>query len=211
MANPRRILITAGPTWEPIDSVRFIGNRSSGQMGVSLAEAAVEAGHDVTLLLGKGASAGASSGNRLNVERFESTADLSAAIDQYFPSHDLLVMAAAVADYRPAKVHDGKLSRANRLELSLEPTPDLVAGVAATKRADQRVVAFALEPADQLTERARAKMTRKGVDAIVANPLETMDATSVDGHLLFADGRLESPGAMSKPAFAKWLIAAICP
>lgn len=213
-----RVLITAGPTREPIDDVRFISNRSSGQMGLALARAAADAGHDVTLLLGPVLVPAALSGEgAMRVERFSTTAELQALLDTHFPACDLLVMAAAVADYRLATPRTGKAPRSEGMRLELEPTPDLVAGVAAFKRPDQRVIAFALEEAAVLEERAAEKMRRKGVDAIVANPLATMDAGRVAAVLLTPDGDRHEPPAtagsgtdgpgQSKAAFARWLVA----
>ncbi len=215
-----RVLITAGPTREPIDDVRFISNRSSGQMGLALARAAAEAGHAVTLLLGP-VMLPAALGDDVQIIRFSSTADLQALLTQHFPACDTLVMAAAVADYRLASPRTGKAPRSEGMRLELEPTPDLVAGLAATKRADQRVIAFALEEAAVLEERAAEKMQRKGVDAIVANPLATMDAGRVAAVLLTADGQRHEPPAtagsgsdgpgQTKDAFARWLVAWLAP
>jgi phosphopantothenoylcysteine decarboxylase/phosphopantothenate--cysteine ligase len=200
-----RILITAGPTREPIDSVRFIGNRSSGRMGLALAQAAVEAGHEVTLLLGPGPETSeAPAGCR--TYRFESSAELKQLLGAHWPDHDWLLMAAAVADYRPAVVAEGKLPREGSLTLHLEATPDLVALMASMKRPGQRVVAFALEEPGQLEARAAAKLRRKGVDAIVANPLETMDSPAITPLWLTAAGGREAPGRMTKGDFARWLL-----
>ncbi len=218
-----RLLITAGPTREPIDDVRFISNRSSGRMGTALAHAAADAGHDTTLLLGP-APVHSSLAQRVRLIRFETCADLEALLDAHFPACDVLVMAAAVADYRPTQRAPGKLARGDAADLTLrlEPTPDLVAHVAAGKRADQRVVAFALEDPAQLEARAAAKMRRKGVDAIVANPLGTMEADDIAPLLLTADGRRlappagpgpagtnapQTPQSLSKPGFAQWLVS----
>ncbi|MCC7407007.1 MAG: phosphopantothenoylcysteine decarboxylase [Phycisphaeraceae bacterium] len=206
-----RILITAGPTREPIDDVRFLSNRSSGRMGMALARAAVEAGHEVTLLLGMGASVEVKGdATRCRVIRFESTADLESLLAEHFRGHDVLIMAAAVADYRPRPT-TGKIerSRGEPLDLRLEPTPDLVTAVAAGKRADQRVIAFALEEPDRLEARAAEKLRRKQVDAIVANPLRTMDAGTVEAVLLTADGRRLAPGPLAKDDFARWLVEQI--
>ncbi len=204
-APPRHILITAGPTREPIDEVRFISNRSSGQMGIALAEAAADAGHEVTLLLGP-VLAMASLAERIQVHRFTTTAELQSLMAELFPAADLLIMAAAVADYRVARAAAGKTPRQKSLKIQLEATPDLVAHAAATKRADQRVIAFALEEAELLEARAVDEMNRKGVDGIVANPLATMDDGRIAGVYLTADGQRAEPGPLSKPDFARWLI-----
>ncbi|MEX0654894.1 MAG: phosphopantothenoylcysteine decarboxylase [Phycisphaeraceae bacterium] len=204
-----RILITAGPTREPIDAVRFISNRSSGRLGLALAEAALAAGDEVTLLLGP-VDAPPAVTEAARTYRFNSSAELKQLLEAHFRDCQLLIMAAAVADYRPICVHEGKLPREGegkaKLTLELQPTPDLVALTASGKRANQRVVAFALEQQDQLESRAAAKMKRKGVDAIVANPLGTMESASITPLWLTADGERAAPGRMTKSAFAGWLL-----
>jgi phosphopantothenoylcysteine decarboxylase/phosphopantothenate--cysteine ligase len=205
------MLITAGPTHEPIDAVRYLANRSSGRMGIALAAAARQAGWDATLLLGPVSVAPPED---VQVIRFSSTADLEALLDAHFPQCDVLVMAAAVADYRPRGVSQGKLARIpQNLLLELEPTPDLVAKCAARRRPHQRVVGFALEDASILDERATEKLRRKKLDALVANPLATMGASDVTATVYLPDGRRSSPAktdagktGMDKHAFARWLI-----
>jgi len=203
------ILITAGPTYEPIDWVRFIGNRSSGRLGVELARAAHAVGHDVILALGPNTVPPPTFADRMRVERFRSCADLEALLATHWPGQaDVLIMAAAVADYRPKRpVTEGKLRRdVEGLTIEMEATPDLVAACASRKKPDQRVVGFALEPSADLLTSAAAKIRRKNLDAIVANPLETMDSDEIVGTLIHADGRTESPGNLSKSMFAAWLI-----
>lgn len=183
-----RVLITAGPTHEPVDAVRYLANRSSGAMGVALAEAAVRRGADVTLLLGPCAAA-APAGCR--AVSFESTADLERLLDEHFQGCDVLIMAAAVADYRPVRTNPGKLPRRpERLVVELEPTPDLLARCAAARRPGQFIVGFALEPEEVLEHNAREKLVRKGVDAIVANPLETMGASTIRARVVTAGGEV---------------------
>lgn len=209
MPESARILITAGPTYEPIDSVRFIGNRSSGRLGVELARAAHAMGHDVILALGPNTAPAPNFADRLRVERFRSCADLEALLQDIWPSQaDVLIMAAAVADYRPSRpATEGKLRReVEGMTIEMESTPDLVAGCVQRRRAGQRIVGFALEPAAELMASAAGKIKRKGLDAIVANPLETMDSHEIEGTLVHADGRTETPGRLSKPMFAAWLI-----
>jgi len=214
-AATRRLLITAGPTQEPIDDVRFIGNRSSGRLGAALADAAAESGWDVTLLLGPGAVE--PSHTALSLVRFQTTADLQAALAEHAPRCDALVMAAAVADYTPVQGQhpgedaSGKIKRtAGEITLRLKSTPDLIAEQAKTKRDDQLYVAFALEPRDRLLDSARSKLERKNVDAIVANPLETMDADSIEAILLTPDGvHDQTAGAIPKTDFAPWLLGKI--
>jgi phosphopantothenoylcysteine decarboxylase / phosphopantothenate---cysteine ligase len=215
------LLITAGPSQEPIDAVRFIGNRSSGRMGIAIAAAAAEAGHRVTLLLGPVAVTPPSTVETLP---FRTAADLQALLREHAPKADLLIMAAAVADYRPKpsdveSLRTRKIERASELTLHLEAVPDLLAEVAQTARADQRIVGFALEEPTQLEERARTKLLRKRIDAIVANPLATMDAAGVAGVLLVSPGDRGAaaepetrrppnwPQPIAKDAFARWLVA----
>jgi len=208
----RRLLITAGPTHEPIDAVRYIANRSSGRLGIALAEAAAAVGWEVTLLLGPTPRTVQSTD--LRVRRFQTTADLEALLRDELPRCEVLVMAAAVADYRPKPAEAGapigqtKLRREKRnLMLELEPTPDLLAGCAARRGPGQLLVGFALEPRDRLLESAGSKLARKGLDLIVANPLETMDGTTIEATVIARDGRQWStPGAIDKAAFAAWLL-----
>ncbi len=211
-ARARRLLITAGPTHEPIDAVRYIANRSSGRLGLALAAAARDAGWDVTLLLGPVAAEPPAG---VTTHRFESTADLAARLDACFPDCDVLIMAVAVADYRPRSATVPKLPRSGRpLRLELEPTPDLVAACVARKRPGQRIIGFALEDAAALESRAAEKLRRKGLDAIVANPLETMGAGDIGAVLLTAGGERLTPGGggpLDKAAFARWLIAWLGP
>lgn len=209
-----RLLITAGPTHEPIDAVRYIGNRSSGRLGVALAAAAVRRGWPTTLLLGPHTVD--PSDSRAAVRRFRSTADLEALLIEQLPHHDILVMAAAVADYRP-KVCDenAKIRRSGgQMVLELESTPDLLAGCSERREPEQMLVGFALEPRDQLMESAGRKLERKGIDLIVANPLETMDAGGIEATLV---GRAGTPhagqwstgGVIDKTAFADFLLDAL--
>lgn len=203
----RRLLVTAGPTHEPIDAVRYIANRSSGRLGVCLAEAGRDAGCDVTLLLGP-APVPPPAGVR--TLRFGSTADLAALLDEHFPRCDVLIMAAAVADYRPRPADVAKLPRTGeRLVIELEPTPDLVAACAARKRPGQRLVGFALEAPAVLEVRARHKLRAKGLDAVVANPLDTMGAADIRATVFTASGEVVTPRqgvALDKAEFARWLI-----
>jgi len=204
------VLVAAGPTHEPIDDVRYIGNRSSGRMGTSICRAFLDAGCQVTLARGPGVA----SVDGCTDRRFGTAAELLELLKKEWPAHQLLVMAAAVADYRPARRVDGKLRREDGpLTLALEPTEDILSGLAGARHDRQYVVGFALERPEELAGSAAAKLARKRADAIVANPLETMDSADVDGRILFADGRTMSPtgGRMAKPAFAAWLAAVILP
>jgi phosphopantothenoylcysteine decarboxylase / phosphopantothenate---cysteine ligase len=169
-----RVLVTAGGTREPIDSVRFIGNRSSGRMGLALAEHGARRGAQVTLV-----AANVSLDEPAGVRRIDvATADeLAAAVREEFPGCHVLLMAAAVADFRPARSEPGKISREVRggLELRLEQTEDIVAELASLRSADQTLVGFAAEHGPDAIERARAKLERKGLDAIVFNDVSRTD------------------------------------
>src|SRR4051812_37234174 len=135
------ILITAGPTYEPIDPVRFIGNRSSGTMGAALANAATAAGHGVTLVLGPVTVAMPADVRRVDVL---SSREMYDAVLREFPSHDLLIMAAAVADFRPKGSRTQKIERGGTLTIELEATEDIAAAAGKIKQPSQRTVGFSL-------------------------------------------------------------------
>ncbi|HEU5106901.1 MAG TPA: bifunctional phosphopantothenoylcysteine decarboxylase/phosphopantothenate--cysteine ligase CoaBC [Solirubrobacterales bacterium] len=161
-----RVLVTAGGTREPIDPVRFIGNRSSGRMGIALAAAAAKRGAEVTLIAANVALPSPAGVRRVEVE---TAAELAAAAEREFADAHVLLMAAAPADFRAAEPAEGKLKRAGSLELSLEPTADILAALAAERRPGQTVVGFAAEHGGEAVERARGKLRRKGADLIVLN------------------------------------------
>ena len=165
-----KVLITAGGTREPIDAVRYVGNRSSGRMGLALAERAAERGAEVTLIAANVALQAPSGVRRVDVT---TAAELADAVRREFPDSHLLLMAAAVADFRPARAESGKISREDGggLELHLEPTDDVLAAATAQRREDQVVVAFAAEHGGEAVARARDKLRRKGADAIVVNDI----------------------------------------
>jgi phosphopantothenoylcysteine decarboxylase / phosphopantothenate---cysteine ligase len=162
------VLVTAGGTREPIDSVRFIGNRSSGRMGVAVAEAAARRGADVTLVA---ANVSLPIAPAITVVPVETAAELAAATRDAFGSAQVVVMAAAVADFRPARAEEGKLARegSGGLDLRLEETEDVIATLATERRPDQTIVGFAAEHGPDAIARAREKLERKGLDAIVFN------------------------------------------
>ena len=197
-----RVLITAGPTHEPIDPVRYIGNRSSGMMGAALARASLNAGHEVTLILGPGVVA---MPQVSAVHPIQTTAEMREAVLAAWPSHDLLIMAAAVADFTPRRVSALKLERARELTIDCVPTADILREVNDRKRKDQRVIGFSLEE-DGNVARAREKMLRKGVDLMVYNRSSTIGSSEIEPVLLFPDGVENRTGAMSKEAFARKLI-----
>jgi phosphopantothenoylcysteine decarboxylase/phosphopantothenate--cysteine ligase len=160
----RRILVTAGPTNEPIDSVRFIGNRSSGKMGFAIAEEAAGRGADVDLIAGP---TSVPAPTHVNLLRVETSAQMLDAVLERARQSDVIIMAAAVADFRPTQTAEGKLRRSDGLTLELGPTEDIAAAaVAANPRALH--IGFALE-SDNLVEAARAKLHRKHQTLVVGN------------------------------------------
>ena len=160
------ILITAGPTREKIDPVRFISNRSTGKMGYAIARQAAALGHKVTLISGPVALTPPEGVNFVPVE---SAADMAQAVHLHAPSADMLIMSAAVADYRPAHPVDSKMKKQpGSLFLELERTEDILASVGKNKRADQLLVGFAAET-EELEAHALDKLKRKNLDWIVAN------------------------------------------
>jgi phosphopantothenoylcysteine decarboxylase/phosphopantothenate--cysteine ligase len=169
-----RVLVTAGGTREPVDAVRYIGNRSSGRMGLALASAAAGRGADVTLIAANVALPEPAGVRRIDVE---TTGELAAALRSEFESSQVLLMAAAVSDFRPARAAGGKLARegSGALDLRMERTQDVLAAVAGGRRADQIVVGFAAEHGAGAIGRARAKLERKGLDAIVFNDISRTD------------------------------------
>jgi len=165
----RRVLVTAGPTREMLDPIRVITNRSSGRMGFALAQAAYRRGADVTLVVGPtlltppyGPA----------VERVETTADLQAAVGRHLPTTDVLLMAAAPADFRPVTAATGKRVREEgALALSLEPTPDVLVSTRERRKPGAVVVGFAYETEDGVAK-ARVKLSRKALDLVVLNMVE---------------------------------------
>jgi phosphopantothenoylcysteine decarboxylase / phosphopantothenate---cysteine ligase len=166
-----RVLVTAGGTREPIDSVRYLGNRSSGRMGIALAAAAARRGADVTLVAANVALPEPAGVRRIDVESGE---QLAAACSAEFSNADVLLMAAAPADFRAAEPTEGKLTRDACLDLHLEPTEDILAGLAAERSGDQTIVAFAAEAGNDV-DRAREKLQRKSADLIVLNDISNPD------------------------------------
>ena len=205
----RRIVVTAGGTAEPIDPVRFIGNRSTGKMGVAIAEAALARGAQVTLIVGSIAVTPPHD-DRLDVVRAETTAEMAKAVRAAVAGADALVMAAAVADFRPRTSATTKLTRDAGLTLELEPTEDILAGVGAAVASrpagDPRpvLVGFAAETGS--LDRAAEKLRRKGVDLLVANDVaEPGSGFGTDTNrvsILAADGSRSDLPLLSKRAVA---------
>ncbi len=189
------VLVTAGGTREPIDPVRFIGNRSSGKQGFAIAEEAAARGARVTVVatVHRPVSAG------IEVVHVETAAEMLDAVTAIAPGCDVVVMAAAVADFRPAEAADRKIKKAGGLpQVALEPTVDILAALGASKPAGQTLVGFAAET-DALRQNAQAKLRAKGADLIVANDVSTPGAgfehDTNEVVILSATGATEVPKA----------------
>ena len=203
----RRVLITAGPTRERIDPVRFVSNRSSGKMGFAVAQAAREAGATVVLVAGPVSLPTPVGVARVDVE---SAADMLAAVLRELPGTDIFISTAAVADYRPARAAEQKIKKtAESLELAMERTADVLATVAA--RADRPyAVGFAAET-ESVEQNARTKLMKKNLDMIAANEVGHDKAFDCDDNQLIVlsrNGRHELPRA-GKLTLARGLIALI--
>jgi phosphopantothenoylcysteine decarboxylase/phosphopantothenate--cysteine ligase len=203
----KRVLLTAGPTRERIDPVRFISNRSSGKMGFAVAAAAREAGADVTIVCGPVNLATPPGVNRVDVE---SAADMLNAVMKNIDGVDIFVATAAVADYRPANPVESKIKKTSEsMDLKMERTVDILATVAA-RTPRPFVVGFAAET-DSVEQYARQKLLKKNLDMIAANEVGHDKVFEKDDNallVLWRDGRLELPHA-PKVALARDLVALI--
>lgn len=205
-AGPRpwdglRVVVSAGGTREPVDSVRFLGNRSSGRMGIALAAAASRRGAEVTLIAANVALPEPAGVRRLDVE---TTEQLAEAVRTELPNCHVLLMAAAPADFRPTASAAGKLTRDASLDLHLEPTEDILASLAPSQRDDQTIVAFAAEAGNDVA-RAREKLGRKNADLIVLNDISNPEIgfESQENAVTLIDSANETP----VPRASKDLIA----
>jgi phosphopantothenoylcysteine decarboxylase / phosphopantothenate---cysteine ligase len=169
-----RVLVTAGGTREPIDGVRFLGNSSSGRMGVALAQAARERGADVLLIA---ANVALPIPDGVRCERVRTAAELERACEREFDACDVLLMAAAVADFRPTALHEGKIDKGEHehLALQLERTTDVLGALARRRGNGQTLVGFAAEHGEGALERGRQKLRQKNLDAIVVNDVSRAD------------------------------------
>jgi phosphopantothenoylcysteine decarboxylase/phosphopantothenate--cysteine ligase len=194
-----RVLVTAGGTREPIDAVRYVGNRSSGRMGFALAEEALRRGAEVTVVA---ANVGLPRADGIAYVDVESAAELEKATTDAFANTDVLLMAAAVADFRPANPEASKISKTGRdgLTVELEPTTDVLATLAAKRRPGQTVVGFAAEHGEGAAARAHDKLLRKGLDAIVLNDVSQpgigFDSRENEVSIVTPDGVKEVPKAL---------------
>ena len=207
----KKVLITAGPTYEKIDPVRFIGNYSSGKMGFALAETCAEQGAEVTLVSGPVML----QTNHPNIHRIdvESANEMYEAATKHFPKADITILCAAVADFTPKSTADKKIKRkGDDLTIMLQPTQDIAAALGATKKKKQVLVGFALETDNELNN-AKDKMKRKNFDFIVLNSLQdkgagfrvdTNKVTIIDKH-----NGITAYDTKSKKEVAKDIIEAI--
>jgi phosphopantothenoylcysteine decarboxylase/phosphopantothenate--cysteine ligase len=193
-----RVLVTAGGTREPIDAVRYVGNRSSGRMGFALAEEAAGLGADVTVIA---ANVRLARHPRISYVDVETAAELEDAARDAFAGCDLLLMAAAVADFRPLDPAAGKLKKTGRdgLSIQLEPTTDVLGALAPLRRPGQVVIGFAAEHGEGALAYGREKLARKRLDAIVVNDVggEGIGFDAVDNEvtIVTADGERHVPRA----------------
>ena len=203
----RRVLVTAGPTREALDPVRFLSNRSSGKMGIAIAEAAWRRSADVHLIAGP---LGVPLPEMLSSERVETTDEMQRAVARGLARADVLVMAAAPADFRPADVAEGKLKKANApAGIPLDPTPDILRSTIGARRPGTIVVGFALET-DDVLKNGTDKLAAKALDLIVVNDAREAGAGfDVDTNrvtLLTPDGRTQALPLLSKREVADALL-----
>ncbi len=202
-----KVLVTAAGTYEPIDPVRYIGNRSSGKMGYAIAEAAKKRGAEVILVSGPSALTPPDGVEYIGVE---SAAEMRDAVMEHFSEADMVIKAAAVADYRVRNVSDQKIKKNDEeLTLVLEKNPDILKELGEKKRAGQILVGFAAET-QNLLEYAKAKLEKKNLDMIVANDVSRKDAGfNTDTNvvkLLYRNGAIEELPIMTKHKLADELL-----
>jgi phosphopantothenoylcysteine decarboxylase/phosphopantothenate--cysteine ligase len=191
-----RVLVTAGGTREPIDSVRYVGNRSSGRLGLALAAEAARRGASVTLVA---ANVSLPAPPGVELVEVRTAAELLSASKRTFADSHVLLMAAAVADFRPAEALDEKISKTGRdgLALELEPTEDVLATLAGARSEGQTLVGFAAEHGDGAVERGRGKLERKSLDAVVVNDISRseigFDAPDNEVTIVTAEGERHVP------------------
>ena len=172
--NGKKVLVTAGPTYEPIDPVRFIGNHSSGKMGIAIAREFLNCGAAVTLVLGP--APGALQLDGLNVMRVQTADEMYDACHQVFEETDIAIMAAAVADYSPVSVAGEKIKKKEESwSVALKKTPDILKSLGQKKKENQVLAGFALETSNE-RENALSKLQQKNADIIILNSLRDKDA-----------------------------------
>lgn len=206
-----QVLVTAGGTREPIDAVRYLANRSSGRMGFALAREGAALGADVTVVA---ANVTLERDPRVRYIDVETAQELQDACAAAFAHADVLLMAAAVVDFRPARPIAGKLKKVagDELHLDLDRTPDILAGLAGARRPGQTLVGFAAEHGEGAVEHGRDKLTRKGLDAVVVNDISRSDIgfDAADNEVTIVTAAGETHVALaSKAAVARAVLDAV--
>lgn len=206
----KRVLVTAGPTYEAIDPVRFIGNHSSGRMGICIAEEALRMGAEVTLICGPSSITSDTALQRINVVSAQQMHDTAVPL---FVDADIAILSAAVADYRPKQVAQQKIKKRDAsLTIELDPTPDILAAMGRAKRPGQILVGFALETENAISN-GMEKLTRKNCDLIVVNSLA--DEGAGFGHetnrvsIVDRQGNVTNFGLKTKAEVAKDILAQV--
>ena len=201
----RKILVTAGGTREPIDPVRFIGNRSSGRQGYAVAKAAHSRGADVTVI---SANVHLTDIPGVEIVKVETAAQMHQALGKYFPDTDVLVMSAAVADARPSQSSEGKIKKKDFTAIELTENPDLLASIAASKK-DQVIIAFAAETSLD-TEGAREKLVRKSADILYLNDVsggDIFNSEMTHGQIITREGKVLEVVETTKDTLAHQLLS----
>ena len=190
----KKILVTAGGTREPIDPVRFIGNRSSGRMGYETARAAFDRGAQVTLISAPGALAVP---DGVAAEFVETSAQMEKAVQKHFSSNDALIMAAAVSDYRPSKTAKSKIKKSEKgIEIGLDATADILSSLKGVSKG-KKIAGFCVESQD-LVKNARKKLADKKLDLIAANGTGAFDSADSEVVILLKGGKTEKLSKQSK-------------
>ena len=200
----KKIVITAGGTREPIDPVRFIGNRSSGKQGYAIARAAHARGGDVTLISANSHLPDIGGVTTIKVETAE---QMLSELDLRFDQSNIVVMAAAVADAKPLQVHNTKIKKSELTAIELTENPDVI-GTITQRKLNQCVIAFAAETSQDIEE-ARAKMKRKGADLIYLNDVshgDIFNSETTEGFIIQSDGQVKEVAKTTKDTLAHELL-----
>ena len=204
-STPLRFLITAGPTREFLDPIRYISNRSSGKMGYAIAEAALAVSSNVTLVSGPTCLAAP---NGVEFVSVTTAQEMAEAVWSRFDAVDICIMAAAVCDFRPKKVEKSKIKKGSFSGmLELEATPDILAELGRRRRS-QVLIGFAAET-DDIENHAREKLARKKLDLIVANDTHAFDAETSSVTFITRDGKIERLSEMPKIEVAKLIVGRV--
>lgn len=201
----RKVLVTAGGTREPLDPVRYIGNRSSGKQGYAIARAAKDRGADVTLI---SANVSLPDIPGIKIIKIESAEEMARSLEQEFPKTDVLVMSAAVADAKPSQESTEKIKKQNLKSIELIENPDLLASVSVSKKS-QIIVAFAAETSLD-TRAAQEKLERKGADILYLNDVSTgeiFNSETTQGQILFRGGEIVNVAKTTKDTLANQLLS----